>query len=203
MASLALKAVHLGADKIPDKAFHALPGGYFRPPGEKNPLKLKKKKNKKKNKNEDKQRQEGDDRSRGSQQPSRENSDDDEDSKNSGYSESDEEKEIETRPKRREKRYPRSSDLDRGYDSDQGMTHDRYEASARRAPPPANYFPPPPTRAVDDEELHQPEPYNPAEYGESTSRRDRYYTKHPEEQQPYNAAAYQQPVSYSPKVKLD
>ena len=32
MAALALKALSVGSEKIPDKAFHAIPGGYFRPP---------------------------------------------------------------------------------------------------------------------------------------------------------------------------
>jgi hypothetical protein len=213
MATLALKAINYGADKIPDKAFHAVPGGYFRPEGEENPLKKssgKKKKGKDRDRGKDRERQrDGGDRD-GDRDGDREDDRNEEnerhsqrqrpskpqqESSESESSDSDEEQKIgHAPPRRRTKRYQRSSDLDRGYNSDQGGTPDGYAAS-RGPPPGVDYFPPPPRQAVDAQNLHEPQPYSPHDYAASPGNRDQYYAGHPLERQPYDPVNYQQPVS--------
>jgi hypothetical protein len=208
MATLALKAINYGAEKIPDTAFHAVPGGFFRPEGEENPLKKATKK--KKGKDRDRRRDDGDrDRDR---DRDRHRNDDEEDERHSRRerpsksrqqspesesSESDEGQKIDyAPPRRRTKRYQRSSDLDRGYNSDQGGTPDGY--TANRGPPPGrDYFPPPPRQAVNDQNLYDPEPYNPHQYAASPGDRDRYYAGHSQERQPYDPVNHQQNVSIS------
>jgi hypothetical protein len=199
MATLALKAINYGADKIPDKAFHAVPGGYFRPEGEENPLTGSKKTKKKKSKgkredrhrsrddrDEENDKQRGDKSSKSQQQSSSE----------SESEESDEEQKVDSAPpRRRNRRYQRSSDLDRGYNSDQGGTPDGYHTN-RGPPPGVDYFPPPPLQAVDEANLYKPEAYNPHQYAEPSGDRDDYYEGHPREHQPYDPVNYQQPVSF-------
>ncbi|KAE9967065.1 hypothetical protein BLS_006610 [Venturia inaequalis] len=209
MANLALHAIAMGADKIPDKAFHAVPGGFFRPSDEENPLKKKKKKKREPEKNTDgardsshsrdrtnppeKQRAEGGDRSTRNRDRDRKKAQHSyEDSESESDTTEDEEADIEQQPRRRNRKYRPSSQLDRGYSSDgNAMTHDQYRPLPGSAPPPANYFPPPPVAPV-DEDLFQPKKYSPTEYGASPGERDQYYTDHPKEQQPY-PAAFQEP----------
>ncbi|QDS70576.1 hypothetical protein FKW77_010541 [Venturia effusa] len=215
MANLALQAIAMGADKIPDKAFHAVPGGFFRPPNEENPLKKRKKKKKDlekeadsardirsrdHNKSVEKLRTEGKDRSprdrerdRKKDQHNHENSTSESDTTEDEAE--DEEFDVERQPRRRNRKYRPSSRLDRGYSSDRSaITHDPYRPGPRPAPPPTGYFPPPPVAPV-DEDLFQPKKYSPTEYGASPGERDHYYTDHPKEQQPY-PAVFQEPVRH-------
>ncbi|KIW00764.1 uncharacterized protein PV09_07745 [Verruconis gallopava] len=162
MALLALKALSIGSEKIPDKAFHTL--SYFRPEGEETPIKFGRSKSKsdKKKKKKDagkKMHDNSDSRSNDEDVRSQANSRKKEKSEDYSASESGNDTEessrrrLSQRPTRRNRRYTSSQHLDRGYDSD-GMTRDQYQQS--RGIPPSwepgtgPYFPPPPVQAYED-----------------------------------------------------
>lgn len=152
MAALALKALSIGSEKIPDKAFHAIPGGYFRPP------EVDEKKKSKSSSRKNRMHDTGD--SADSRDDRRERhqhqrkSDDYSASESGSDSEDDTRRRKPRRPTHRHRRYTSSQNLERGYDSD-GMTRDNYQQS-RGMPPPAQpgpggqYFAPPPTHAYED-----------------------------------------------------
>jgi hypothetical protein len=161
MAMLALKALSLGSEKIPDKAFHAVPGGYFRPEGEDNPLKPKRSRLQKEKETDgmhDNDSDNADYHFKGGQRSDRRRLLRRQRDKNDNYSAS--ESDIDEgdgsrrppRPSRRNRRYQSSQDLDRGYDSD-GMTRDQYQQSRGMPhlsqPPSEQYFPPPPIHAYE------------------------------------------------------
>ncbi|KAK7536234.1 uncharacterized protein J3D65DRAFT_409145 [Phyllosticta citribraziliensis] len=190
MAVLALKALSYGADKLPDKIFEALPGGYF------------KRKEEKLRKKEQKLRSQSEGRGRHRRSPSY--SDEDDDYYSSDYYTSGDEFEREHRNRRKERRSDSSDEKDhRGRERERRRSHhgrlrsfDRYadedippDLDPRAHSQGAEYYrthfmPPqiqpygqqqPPISAADEIYAHpQPhnpaaythaKPYNPAEYG--------------------------------------
>ena len=156
MAALALQALSLGAEKIPDKAFHAVPGGYFRPPeAEKNRQRSSsRKKRDKMHDNGERSDDRSDRHDRRDRHRHRRKSDDYSASESGSDTGEDTRRSKPQRPSRRNRRYTSSQNLERGYDSD-GMTRDQYSQS--RGMPPASqpsqggqYFPPPPMHAFED-----------------------------------------------------
>jgi hypothetical protein len=209
MAALALKALSLGADKIPDAAFHAIPGGYFRPEGHHNPLKSNRSKSGKKNKKErdgesmhDSRDQSADSRSARDHKDKRHRSSRRESVKSDDYSASGSGSDTDSgadrkrpqRPTRRHRRYTSSRGLDRGYDSD-GMSREQYQQS-RGIPPPqqasnGQYFPPPPIHAFQEGPKFQSAPneqYNNS--GVDSTREDINRA-----QSPYSGSYFSQQVS--------
>lgn len=183
MAMLALKALSIGSEKIPDKAFHAVPGGYFRPEGEPHPFSKSKKGSRSGKKRKDKDEgmhdngtsdseshHDTDARSR-RHHSSRRHKEKSEDysASESGSDEDSSQTKKPQRPTRRNRRYQSSHDLDRGYDSD-GLTHGQYQQSRGvppTSPPSGQYFPPPPAGAFEDGPGAQPEPT--AQYPSATN----------------------------------
>lgn len=152
MAALALNALSMGAEKIPDKAFHAVPGGYFRPKEEKKKLEKKAKMHDRGDRSES--RSSRDDRRERHRE--RRKSDDYSASGSGSDTEDNTRRRKPQRPSRRNRRYTSSQNLERGYDSDgTAMARDQYQQS-RGIPPPSQpgeggqYFPPPPMHAYED-----------------------------------------------------
>lgn len=186
MAALALKALHLGADKIPDKAFHSIPGGYFTPPNEQQNQKSLKKK-------QDRRMHHSDSRSdsRGDRHRHRRKSDDYSASESGGDSEDNSRREKPSRPTRRHRRYTSSQKLERGYDSD-GLLRDQHQQS-RGMPPPSEsgtngqFFPPPPAHAYEDGQTY-------SQAANATPGADGAYDKPPPQFRPQGGAYSPQQV---------
>ncbi|KAF2418003.1 hypothetical protein EJ08DRAFT_68567 [Tothia fuscella] len=221
MAALALKALNLGAEKIPDAAFHAKKD------------KAKKDKSDRERERRHHERDPRDDRDARDDRENRDERDhrdrreegrysqrrypDSRQNSESSSDDSDEEARPEREPPRRKnRRYQRSSHLDRGYDSDSRATPDGYQHQSHyknasrsgypvNAPPPSatNYFPPPPRYAVGEEpQLHQPSSdYHPHKYAAPEGQRDNYYAGHPKERQPYDPALYEEPPLEQPTAQ--
>lgn len=171
MALLAFKALSNGADKIPDKFFEAIPGGFFTPAERKktktdrNPIRD--------NRNQSEQRQSNRDKRRSyrDRTPPTDYSD------YSGYDDTDYEKEYRERQRRR--RHRRTKSLGGSPDRDRGFSRGRHRERsqdldgefemdrAERGPD----FPPPPTS-----EFRQ---YNPAEYVPSAGGNEYYDQRNP------------------------
>ncbi|KAF1949201.1 hypothetical protein CC80DRAFT_278664 [Byssothecium circinans] len=149
MSVLAFKALDYGVDRIPDKFWHSIPGGYYRPPGAE-----KGKKQKQRNKSEQRNGDRGRRRSARARSPPTEYSD------YSGYEDTDYEREQRRRDRhRRAKSLGRSPNRDLSGGRDQERSReltlhgemDRAER-AERGP----QFSPPPTSEY--------RPYDPRDY---------------------------------------
>jgi hypothetical protein len=136
---LALKALSLGADRIPDKFWHSVPGGYFRPPDAKDA-----KKPKKKSRNKSEQRESD----RGRRRSTRERSA----SEYSDYSEHDDsDYEREQRRKNRRRRAKSLGRRSMSRSSSHGGNQERARDGTERGDP----FPPPQSEY---------RPYDPRDY---------------------------------------
>ncbi|KAK7528606.1 uncharacterized protein IWZ02DRAFT_429198 [Phyllosticta citriasiana] len=192
MATLAFKALAYGADKIPDKFFEALPGGYYRRKEEKELKRRKKDQN---------LRSQSEGRARRRRSPSY--SDEDEDYFSSDYYTSGEELENEQRRRRKDRRSDSSDEKDhRGRERERRRSHngrlrsyDRYAdedippdfdprahsqgaehyRSHHMPPPLPPYGQPQPPISAAEEVYAQPQPHNPAAYAQT---------------KPYNPAEY-------------
>lgn len=182
MAQLGLKALHTGAERIPDKAFEKIPvvgPRYFK---EKEEHDRRRRERRNRHRYDDGDRSPRDNRSSESESEDSENSYRDQRSQGSRRSH--------RRSGRRDDRSDRSDrrgDLNRGYDSDHGPN--QYSAP---------YFPPPPLIAVDEPQQSRgmpqgsgqqspyvPSPYSPANYGANPGARDDYFAGHPQDHMPY------------------
>jgi len=178
MATLALKGLHNGAERIPDKAFEKIPyvgPRYF----------------KEKEEHDRKRRERKDRHRRDDERSPRDNRDSYSESSDSDSSYRDRRSQGSRRSHRRsaprDDRSDRRGDYDRGYDSDRGP-------SQTSTP----YFPPPPRIAVDEPQQargipqgtgqqspYVPLPYSPANYGAQPGARDDYFAGHPQDKQSY------------------
>ncbi|KAK8251043.1 hypothetical protein HDK77DRAFT_425790 [Phyllosticta capitalensis] len=192
MATLAFKALSYGADRIPDKLFEAIPGGYF---------KRKEEKELKRRKREKKIRSQSEGRGRRRRSPSY--SDEDDDYYSSDYYTSGDEFEREHRRRRKERNSEESDERGhRGRERERRRSHHErmrsYERYADEDVPPdfdprshsegaeryrAHFMPPPlppyghpqPPFSAADGVYAQPQPHNPAPYTQA---------------KPYNPAEY-------------
>ncbi|KAK7611876.1 hypothetical protein JOL62DRAFT_49445 [Phyllosticta paracitricarpa] len=168
MATLAFKALAYGADKIPDKFFEALPGGYYRRKEEKELKRRKKDQN---------LRSQSEGRARRRRSPSY--SDEDEDYYSSDYYTSGEEFGHEQRRRRKDRRSDSSDEKDhRGRERERRRSHIgrlRSYDSHHMPPPLPPYGQPQPPISAADEVYAQPQPHNPAAYAQA---------------KPYNPAEY-------------
>ncbi|KAH7562099.1 hypothetical protein BM1_03203 [Bipolaris maydis] len=160
MAALAFKALSYGAEQIPDKFFHKIPGGYFTPPEEKNAGKDRKDRQK----NETRQRYRSEDHS-GARRSRRDFSPADQSAEEYNYDRDYEQRKQERRRARsagrsssrspsRGRRHKHSSDLDGSHSKSQ----ETMAQPEQRQP----YFPPPPTSEYKPYEAQQyaPGPVN-------------------------------------------
>jgi len=157
--------------QIPDKAFHAIPGGYFRPP------EVDEKKRRKREK------QQRDKKERQKIKEKLENGSNEEQSHSDSESQSpDEEKKVDSKSRRKERsrRGRNSSYIDRGYESDRG-------------PPDDNYFLPPPRVPVIETNLYPGfKPYNPADYAGPPTQEERDRTSRASRAQLYGSGSYRE-----------
>ncbi|EUC43297.1 hypothetical protein COCMIDRAFT_28191 [Bipolaris oryzae ATCC 44560] len=160
MAALAFKALSYGAEQIPDKFFHKIPGGYFTPPEEKNAGKDRKDRQK----NETRQRYRSEDHS-SARRSRRDFSPADQSAEEYDYDRGYEQRKQERRRARsagrsssrsssRGRRHKHSSDLDGSHSESQEIM----AQPDQRQP----YFPPPPTSEY--------KPYDPQHYGPGQER---------------------------------
>ncbi|KAF2083207.1 hypothetical protein K490DRAFT_70043 [Saccharata proteae CBS 121410] len=183
MASLALKAIAYGADKIPDKFFESIPGGYYKPKEEKERERRDRRKHRKDRDSKDKRRSHSEGRHR-KRSPSPSDTEYDQ----SDYPETDEESDHD---RRRSRRRGRDRDRDRAHDKKDRTTALAEEEEFLELPPPKNarskslgrdnrpYYPPHPkldtsqpapgappvqVRPFENGEHSPYRPYNPAEY---------------------------------------
>ena len=150
MASLALKAIAYGAERIPDRVFEAIPGGYFTPQ-EKKDIKKQRKKRADKHRDSSSGR-----RSHRPHTPPDEFSD---------YSPSEDSDGYDDRGQRRRSRrhslirsLSRSGDERRSKQEQKEREREEMERAERGEP--ETGYPPPPT----SESYAPPRPYNPADY---------------------------------------
>lgn len=160
MAALAFKALSYGAEQIPDKFFHKIPGGYFIPQEEKNARKDRKDRQK----NETRQRYRSEDHS-SARRSRRDLSPTDQSAEEYNYDRDYEQRKQErrraksagrssSRSSSRGRRHKHSSDLDGSYSESQEIM-----AQPEQRHP---YFPPPPTSEY--------KPYEPQQYAPSPVR---------------------------------
>ncbi|OCK78655.1 hypothetical protein K432DRAFT_435850, partial [Lepidopterella palustris CBS 459.81] len=154
MASLALKAIAYGAEKIPDRVFESIPGGYFTPQ-EKDIKKQRKKNRSGKERGRDGGRRRS---SRPHNPPINEFSDDSVSAESDDY----DDRRHRRRSKRRSLSRSISRSLSRSRDKRQAKqdvkAREREEKMMGRAEHGEQEFPPPPGEYV------PPRPYNPADY---------------------------------------
>jgi len=160
--------------QIPDKAFHAVPGGYFRPPE----LDQKKRHKREKRRQEKEELQRSKDKS--------EDGIEEEQNRSSSESQSSNEKEMfDSKPRRRERprRSRNSSYIDRGYESDRG-------------PQDGSSFLPPPQKPVTVANLYPGiKPYNPADYAGPPTQEERDRASRALPTQFYSPATYPEHLS--------
>lgn len=155
---LALKALALGADKIPDRVFEAVPGGYYRP---------KDKDSKSRKSDRRRSRREEQDQQSGGEE--------------SDYDYSD--REQQDRASRRERRNTRSSNNNNNSNNRRYSPDDDYDDSGDhldRAEQGRNMnFPPPPRQEAYSprQETYSPRPYNPRDYA-PPRQSDEHYNGH-------------------------
>jgi hypothetical protein len=161
MSVLAFKALSVGAERIPDKFFEKIPGGYFTPQEKKEAEQNRKSRKDKDAK--DKQRHKSEQRS-----SRRDRTPPTDYSEYSAYTD-DEEYERERQRRRRERRRAKSAGRDpsRGRHSRTAQDPDNMAHADRGEQP---YFPPPPTGEY--------KPYNPQEYS-ARSGQDSYDAANP------------------------
>jgi hypothetical protein len=161
MAQLGFKAVHHGAENIPDKVFENIPyvgPRYFR--------------------EKDKQRK----------KDQRDRDDSASDSSDSASPRDRHSRTSRRSDRRSGRRSDMRDERDRGYDSDRGPRG--YSDAPFFPPPPRIAVDEPEQHNVPPGDATQqtpfvPRPYNPKEYGSRPGTRDDYYAGHPQEQQPW------------------
>ncbi|KAF2669107.1 hypothetical protein BT63DRAFT_424818 [Microthyrium microscopicum] len=196
MATLGLKALHYGADSIPDSVFEKIPvvgPRYFREDDKDD----KRRDRKSKSDRDHKMKQRDSGRGRSSRDDKRYNSDSYSD--NSDY----DDRKARRSYRRSEGQNRRRDRDDRDYDSDIGPMDEPKQYSG------TPFFPPPPrgaasahpldqqdqqSRGIPDDGAYLPRPYNPDEYGAQNGTRDNYYSGHPQEQQPFTPPPQGGPV---------
>lgn len=142
---VALHAVKLGADRIPDRVFESVPGGYFKP-SEEEQARLDRKNRKKK---EGKSRNSGRDRRSAA-------SDHYSDYDTDPYYTSGDDYNLNRDPDRRDRRR-RARSLDRKERSERRSRRDRHQS-------PENGYPPGVNAQSKQDDSYIPRPYNPADY---------------------------------------
>ncbi|KAF2190511.1 hypothetical protein K469DRAFT_721386 [Zopfia rhizophila CBS 207.26] len=182
MAALAFKALHLGADKIPDKVFESIPGGFF------TPSEKKKRKSARDSRHRSEQRYNDRDRRRSRRNRISPTNYSD----YSGYDDTEYERDYRDKQRRRAKSLGRSVSpchrnlsrkraMNRGRDRDLDGEMDRAERGAEFAPSPSSYY----------------RPYNPADYAPAAAG-DEHYDRRASSIRPEYNAYPAQPVAGRP-----
>ncbi|KAF1978131.1 hypothetical protein BU23DRAFT_564398 [Bimuria novae-zelandiae CBS 107.79] len=168
MSVLALKALDYGAEKLPDKLFEAIPGGFFTPAEKKQ---AKSKANRRPAR--ENQRRKSEQRDGGRRRSRRERPPPSDYSGYSSYDDTDYERDqrrqgrrrrvqsLGRSPSRGRHNHQRSSDFDGGYDEHSSMNRERADRGPQFAPPPPAEYkpyasPPPATGGAYDAYQHRP-----------------------------------------------